>query len=352
MSSDNARPVALTVIGAGAEAGRWSAAFRSIEGVAVDRAGDGEADALDALSAAGRDAAVIIAPHADVMGAVRSAALAGRNVFVAGTHALGSKQLLALADLSRRRGRAIVFDDGVLGDEQLAFVRKMTSGPNALWRPRYIRALRTGDAGATLDAVMVTELARVIAVAGAAPYIVSGVTPRIDDESGTADVALLTLWFEGGPVARVDVSLVEPSLRREMVLGCDARTLVLQPLDREAPLLIHATSRHRGPAHGAGWSETVTEHPVAEPRDQARAAADAFVAAVRGADAGATNAEELARAALTWERARVSIAHDGEPMRIDEPQDGSRRRAFEVILGGGHTTEAHEAPRLTLVGTR
>jgi len=349
MTMDADRVVTLTVSGAGDDAERWTRAFRAVEGVAVERVDEGEDAALADLSQPGRDATVMTAPHPDVAGAIRRAALAGRHVFFAGAHGLGSKQLVALGDLARRRNRAIVFDEGVLGDEQLAFVRKMTSGPNALWRPRYLRALRTGDRGSTLDAVAVAELARVLAAAGDLPSMVSAVTPRVDDESGTADVAFITLWFEGGPVARVDVSLLEPQLRHELVIGCDARTLVLQPLDREAPLLIRAAAQHRGPRRGGDWAETVTEHPVGEPRERSQCAAEAFVAALRAGDVSLTNAEEAARAALTWERARASIARDGEPLRIDDLHPDTQRPAFEVIRGGGHATGERSAPRLTLV---
>jgi predicted dehydrogenase len=349
MSASEIRPVNLTISGDGADSGRWARAFRAIEGVSVERiAGDDDA-ALADLSQPGRDAVVLVAPHSDLAGAIRRATLAGRHVFVAGPDGLGSKQLLALGDLARRRNRAIVFDGGALGDEQLAFVRKMTTGANALWRPRYLRALRTGERGLTLDALAVTQLARVLAVAGGVPAMVSAVTPRIDDESGTADVAFITLWFDGGPVARVDVSLLEPQLRDEMVVGCDARTIVLQPLDREAPLLIRAAANHRGPKRGGDWAETVTEHPVGEPRERIQCAAEIFVAALRAGDASATNAEEAARAALTWERARASIGRDGEPVRIDDPCAAAQRPAFELIHGGGHATGERSAARLTVV---
>ena len=90
-----------------------------------------------------------------------------------------------------------------------------TGGPQPLWRPRYIRALRTGGAdAASLDEAAVAEIAAVLAIVGGTPSRVSGFAPRVDDESGAADVAMLTVVFEGGPLARIDVSLVEPWPRR------------------------------------------------------------------------------------------------------------------------------------------
>ena len=65
-----------------------------------------------------------------------------------------------------------------------------------------------------------------------------------------------------------------------------------------------------------------------------------------------TNAEEAARGALTWERARASIARDGEPVPVSPASPFRGRPVLEVIEGGGHTCAAHEAPRLTLVARR
>ncbi|MHB8684455.1 MAG: Gfo/Idh/MocA family oxidoreductase [Dehalococcoidia bacterium] len=346
--------LALTLIGTGPEADRWAKALRGVDGVGLDRIAPGDDELLASLSRAGVDAVAFVAPVPDLPGAIKRAVLAGRHVFVTGAAALSSRQLMALADLSQRRRRAIVFDNDTLGDEQVRFVRKMTSGANPLWRPRYLRALRTGFAGdAAMDALAVAEVGRVLAIAGALPSRVSAVMPRVDDETGAADVALLTLWFEGGPVARIDISLVEPALRQELVIGCDARTIVLQPLDREAPMLIQATGRHRGPKSAGQWAETVSEHPVGEAQDRAACAAEIFVTAVRADDATVTNAEEAAHAALVWERARASMSRDGEHLTVAEAAPARRARAaFEVIEGGGRTCEAHEAPHLTLVARR
>ncbi|MDE3094940.1 MAG: hypothetical protein KGK07_02945 [Chloroflexota bacterium] len=342
------RPITLTLAGTGPEAHRWARALRGIEGVTLDRIAPGDEEFLAGLSRGDVDGFVFVPPVADLAGAIRRAVIAGRHVFVAGAPALISKQIMALDELSRRRGRAIVFDGGTLGDEQIQFVRKMTSGANPLWRPRYLRALRTGFAGdATLDALAIADIGRVLAIAGGLPSAVSALTPRVDDENGVADVALLTLWFDGGPVARIDISLVEPALRHELVVGCDARTIVLRPLDREAPLLIQASGRHRGPKYAGQWAETVSEHPVDQVQDRAAAAAEVFVTAVRADDATATNAGDVARAALVWERARASMSQDGEQVGVAERV--ASRPAFEVIEGGGHTSEGHAAPRLTVV---
>jgi predicted dehydrogenase len=345
-----ATPIAMALVGAGPEADRWARALRGTDHVVLDRIDGGEDAFLATLSREGVDAMAFVAPIPDLAGAIKRAVLAGRHVLIAGPEMLSSRQLLALEALARRRRRAIVLDGETLGDEQLAFVRKMTSGANALWRPRYLRALRTSVAeDASLDALALTEIRRVIAVAGGLPATVSALSPRVDDETGAADVAMVTLSFDAGPVARIDVSLLEPAMQQELVVACDARTIVLRPLDREAPLRI-AAGGHRGPKAGAPWAETIHEHPAGEVLDRITIAAERFIAAVRARDVAATNLDEAAQAALVWECARTSMARGGDPVVVAEGEFRAGRPVLNVIQGGGQTTASGETPRLTLVG--
>lgn len=347
------RPTRIALAGDHDETGRWATALRGIEHVDLVRVPVGEDALLASLSDSAVDGMAFVAPLPDLARSMKRAMLAGRHVLAAGPAALPARQLHALAELAARRGRAVLVDAGVIGDEHLAFVRKMTAGSTPLWRPRYLRALRTGfPADVSLDAVVVTEIARVLAVAGMMPAMVSAWSPRIDDESGAADVAMVTLTFDGGPVARIDVSRVEPALRQELVVACDARTIVLRPLDREAPLRIDARGRHDGPKRSSGWAETVTEHPVGEHRDRTDAVAQLFVDAVRRRQADATSAADAGRAAVVWERARASMANDGQPVTVEPARDLPTRWAFSVIEGGGQGHHTHAAPRLTLVGRR
>ena len=180
----------------------------------------------------------------------------------------------------------------------------------------------------------------------------SALTPRVDDESGAADVAMIAMQFDGGPVARLDVSLVEPWPRQETVIGCDGRTIVINALDATAPLQIHASAKHRGPQRSGQWAETVSEHPLTPTGDRYAETAALFVDAVRKRSAAGTNARDLARATLVWETARASMSGAGEMLAL--PADGAlverRRPVLQVIEGGGHTFDAEHAPALTVVG--
>lgn len=347
------REVTITVVGTGADADAQARALRGVDGVEIERlAGASEDELLENLSKGHAQAVAFATPLPDLPNAIKRAVMARRHVFVPVPVAISSKQLRAIDDLAARRERAIVFDYGSLGDERLAFVRKMTGGPQALWRPRYIRALRTGAHGnGTLDELVLADIGLVLAVAGGMPSRVSAFAPRVDDESGAADAAMVMLSFDGGAIAQIDVSLVEPMLRQEIAIVCDGRTIVLDALDQRAPLQIQAAARHRGPQTSGQWAETVSEHPLGDAGDRVARAAATFVKAVRSGNAAATNAAEMAQAALVWETARESMARGGEllPLSADGAYPETKRPTLQLIHGGGRRIDDRPAPELTLV---
>lgn len=345
-------PITVAVAGAGDDAERWLRALRGVEGVTALRVETADAELLRALSDDSVDAIAFAGELEDPAGAIKRALMANRHVLAIGATAIGAKQLLAFDALARRRARVIVFDTGAFADERVDFVRRMTVGPQALWRPRYVRSLRTGEGhGRTLDELAIADVGFVMSLIGGAPSRVSAVSPRVDDETGAADIAMVTLMFDGGSSARIDVSLIEPEPRHEVTIACDGRTLVLDAFNARAPLQILASARHRGPQHGS-WSETVSEHPVVEPSERLARAAAAFANAVRGRDLEASNARALAAAASVWESARTSIARGGEMVDIGAEAVQVARPALKLIMGGGHVDLSYPAPELTLVGSR
>jgi hypothetical protein len=215
-----------------------------------------------------------------------------------------------------------------------------------------VRLTRTGSERRAIDELAIAEIACVLSIMGASPATVSAVAPRIDDETGHADAVMLTMTFDGGPVASVDVSLVEPMPRREIVIACDGRTIVLDACDSRTPLQIQATGRHGGPQTGRAWSETVSEYPASTAAlSREAAAAAAFAQAVRARDVSAINLRQQAEAADAWESARASIAAGGEPREI-AASTAMPRPELQVIRGGGNTTPSDAPPDLTLVRRR
>lgn len=351
-NSEESSAIRIAVAGAGSEAERWLRALRGVEDATAERVDASNDEMLRILSGGGTDAVVFAGETQDLAGAVKRALMANRHVLVAGATAISSKQLLAFDELARKRNRVIVFDTGAFADDRVGFVQKMTVGPQALWRPRYIRSLRTGGNPLhTLDELAIADIAFVLGLIAGAPSRVSAVSPRVDDETGAADVVMITLMFDGGVSARIDVSLIEPEPRHEVAIACDGRTLLLDGYNARAPMQIMASARHRGPQAGQ-WGETVSEHPAVELSDRLARAAAAFISAVRSRDVESSNTRMLASAAAAWEGARSSIAANGEMIDIGGSAAEPQRPALKLIVGGGHFDASYPAPELNLVGRR
>jgi predicted dehydrogenase len=344
-----AAPLGVTLVGAGPGALPWQRGLRGVDGVDIVAIDAESSDALlGALADPSRAAVAIVTPHPDLAGAIKRALVARRHVFVAGPAAIAARQLLTLDALARSRGCVLLFDSEGLGDERLAFVRRMVGGAQALWRPRYVRALRTGaDEHHTLDELAIAQIEYVLALLAASPARVSALAPGAGHETGAADAAMVTLVFDSGPVARIDLSTLEPQPRHEVTIACENRTIVLDAYDLRAPLQVQAAQEHRGPQRGA-WNEMVSEHPAASAADRTVRAAQAFVSAARARDLNASNTREIAAAAAVWERARASIAAGGDFVAIAPTDDGAARPTLRVIQGGGKSTPS-AAPELTLV---
>jgi predicted dehydrogenase len=344
--------ITVAVAGDGDGADRWLRALRGVDETSASRLRATDDEFLQTLARDDVNAIAFAGNTADLPGAIKRALMANRHVLVFGATAIASKQIATLDALARRRARVLLFATEYFGDERIDFVRKMIAGPQPLWRPRYLRSLRTGAvAGASIDALAIADIAFASAMLGAAPSRVSAIAPRIDDESGAGDVALVTLMFDGGPAGRIDISIIEPAPRHDVTIACEGRTIALDSYDGRSVLQVHASGRSRGRSMGVSngaWSETVTEQPVAVAQDRVARASAAFVRTVRARDLAASNARAMCDAARVWERARESIAQSGAMIEID-PQREAERPKLQLIVGGGHADYAHPAPALTVI---
>jgi predicted dehydrogenase len=350
-----AETLTIAVAGRGEDAARWTRALRGCDGASAELVTLSTPDDLLHTLAREHIGAIAFAGNLDdLAGAVKRALMANRHVFVFGPSAIASKHLLALDALARRRGRVLLFDTEGFGDERTAFVRKMTTGPRALWRPRYLRSLRTGGSGSSLEALAIADVACAMSLLGGVPARVAAIAPRLDDESGSAEVAMVTLMFDGGPAARIDVSLIEQEPRHEITLACDGRTVVLDAFNARSPLRIEANARQRGSQlrgeQSGAWAETVTERPLDLVADRVGRAAAAFVAAARARDVTASNARTLADATRVWERARTSMTNGGAPVEVDPVR--TERPRLKLIVGGGQVDASSSAPELTMISGR
>jgi hypothetical protein len=149
--------------------------------------------------------------------------------------------------------------------------------------------------------------------------------------------------YEDGLVLRLDVSRIEVERRDRLVLGTEARTLVL---DGEQSLRVQSAMR---PADGDSVGGVREERmPERETTHQERVAMLFAEAAREGRFH--SNAREMAAAVLVWEAALASMRADGEMTALPSvhPLVAKARPSLQVIEGGGHVVET-AAPRLRVV---
>jgi predicted dehydrogenase len=340
---DGGREGRVVLLGEGAGADAWAAALRGVAGVELERPAAGAGDELMAALADPATGGVVFAgPRPDLAAAIKRALVARRHVLVAAATAFNERQLATMDHLSRWRQRTLMFATPDVGDGALALVHRLTARPHAPWPPRYVRALRTGGAGAALDSVAMGDIARLVSLLGR-PERVSALSPG---DGGDAQTALVRLVFAGGTPASLEVCLDEPWARDELTVVSEGRAFVVDAFDRRAPLRVLRTAGRAGPEDE---SETVVEQPPADGADRTAGAAAAFIAAVRSQDPAASNVGQMALAAAAWQAARTSMSRQGEWTAIGEQRAAAGRPALRVIRGGGRGSRRHAAPMLTVV---
>jgi hypothetical protein len=333
--------IRIAVAGTGDAVPAWARALRACEGVDVRALPEATADdVLNEVADKGLAAIVFATPMRELGPTMKRAVVARKHVLAA--PAIGdSLLLLDLEELARRRGRALLFDACGLADSRLAFVRRSTRGDNPLRRARHLRVLRSapGSDAASLEALALEAVSRVLLVTGELPDRVSAYAPRFRDEDAPSPFLGLTLVFPSGASARIDLS-AEPLPRDELTVISESRTITLDRLSQTAPLRVLSLVRRGEPGRAAESFGARAEIVPGTERSRVDRVAAAFVEAVR-TEHPACNARQFAGAALVWETARSSMARGGEfaALPARHPLVATPRPNLYVIQGGGQTTE-------------
>jgi hypothetical protein len=326
--------VVVAVLGDDLESLPLIRAFRGCGEVAAVPYEASDAGLLEALARA--DVAVIAfaTGQKDLVGSIKRSVMAGRHVFCAVAPVFESRRYHEIDQLSRRRRRVTFFDTGFAGDDRVAFLRKMVASPHAMWTPRHVRSLHAGMSSLrSRDETALAEIALACELMGAQGARISAMAPYISGHP-PSDFVTITLVFADGGIARIDVAADEAPERRETVISCDGRTVVLDAYDASAPIQVHTTGTQRAPRPSAAWHETVSEHPPFEAHDRLAAVTSGFVAAIRASDAGFGNGAALAGPAAAWESARASMAEGGVVLPITTGA-AARKPELRLIKGLG-----------------
>ncbi len=336
------------VVGDDAAAYAWARALRGCDGSDV-RTLQSSDDLFGDLADSELDAVCFASPMRDLGAMVKRAIIARKHVLVA-TGIADSHQLILLDELARNRECVLLFDACGLADEALDTVRATVRDEHPIRRPRYIRAHRSVPGATALEGSALDAISRVLTLTGGLPAYVGALAPRFDDEDEDPSLVGITLRFESGLVARLDVVSMEPEAGDTITIMCEGRTTVVDSDSAVAPVRVLSATR-RGDAERTGGPPSLKSEQLAiAPGSREERVASAFVEAVRSHQP-LCNARELASAALVWETAMASLALGGEMIALSatHPLIAISRPQLQVIRGGGNTVESASVPRLRLV---
>lgn len=322
----------VALLGSGHRADEWSEALSRMEHV---RAGSvGSADAL------------VIAPGThDPLLQAKEALRDGVAVLFAASFQLTPWQASLLEELSRRERRLLRFVEPFRYQKGYLFLQRLLEGREPFWRPLYLRSLclKGPQSGLKLADLATEELALCDSLFGSKPRCVSAVSVR-QDETTQACAASFMVEYVDGPSLHAMVSLAEGSAAHEFVAVAPERTVLMDQLDREAPLRIMGTD-----AEG---------HEVLLTRDACEARYDDivgqetadFLAAVRSNDLAYSNGGRWTRVAAVWWAARQSMSFGGSVEVPALVRMNTKTPPFTVIKGGGRSTrKVGRRPALKLV---
>lgn len=292
---------------------------------------------------------------------IRRALIHGKHVLAAGPFTLNADQVQRLSALAKRHNRLLMFAEERMLSPGFRLLADMTKGITRS-RLRYLRLLDVSpgyrEGALPAGAVAAEGLALCTKLVGQTPKFVSAVAPG--STRGSREAVFITLAYNGGLVASLQVSLSEDWEVRQLVACATGRTLVLDELDYRTPVRI-VSANDRGKRDAAGtrypsgtaW-QTGSLALAAEPGDPTLEQCQRFLDAVSGEQVGATNADFWVQVARLWEAAERSVALAGAPVPAEANPRQSKTRPeasrLQVIRGRGRpVASASPKPTLTLV---
>ena len=331
----------VAVLGAGPQVERWAAALGQNATVSI---------MPDAL--AGEVDAFVVAPGArDPFPRVREALAVGVPVLYAAPFLLSPWQAALLEALSRRQDCLLRVVEPFQYRGGFRFLHRLTRGREPLWRLRYLRttSLAPAECGSRIDELAVEDLAMCQALLDVQPRSVMA-TAAQRDEIGDVCAVFLTVHYPHGPVVQCTISTAEVTAVRQLVAVTPSRTVILDRLDRAAPLQIMANATTDAVAPAKRVIAVPDGDPVAE---EARR----FLEAVATNDRTLANGERWVRVAALWWAARQSMSFGGSvevpapAVALAQGQAQTEPPPLRVIEGGGRVTRTAKRPLLTLIAS-
>jgi UDP-2-acetamido-3-amino-2,3-dideoxy-glucuronate N-acetyltransferase len=255
----------------------------------------------------------IATPAATHYQMVRSALLAGKDVFVEKPLALDAAEALELADFATRGGRILMIGHLLQYHPCFQRIAEMVAAGD-LGKLSYVHSHRLNFGKLRREENVVWSFAphdvsMILALAGEAPAQVRAFA-HTTLQPGIADTATIQMTFPSGLRAHVLVSWLNPFKEQKLVVTGDKGMLVFDDTLPWAEKLV--LYRHR-----VGWQDGT---PVAEKADGERVAVrqgeplsaevDHFLACVADRSQPKTDAAEAVRVLTVLTRAQASIDWD------------------------------------------
>lgn len=310
----------VALAGSGHRTEEWSEALSRMARVQAGNVGS--ADAL------------VIAPGTyDPFGQTKKALQDGVAVLFAASFQLTPWQVSTLEELSRREKRLLRFIEPFRYQRGYPFLQRLLEGREPFWRPLYLRSLflKGPQSGLKLDDLATEELALCDSLIGARPRCVSAVSVRQDETTQACAASFMVEYVDGPPLHSM-VSLAEGSAAHEFIAVAPERTVLMDQLDRSAPLRIMGTD--------AEGQEVSLTRDTCESKfeDTVGQEAEDFLSAVRSNDLSYSNGGRWTRVAAVWWAARQSMSFGGSVEVPALVRANTKPPPFTVIKGGGRSS--------------
>jgi predicted dehydrogenase len=280
-------------------------------------------DHRDLLRDASIDAVAIATPIATHHDLCMAALQAGKHVWVEKPLAQTTEQALRLVDEAARRQRVLIVDHTLV---YAGGVRKLADlvREGVLGRILYFDAARMNlglfrevnvisDLGvhdfAILDHV-VPEKPVAVSATGAAHY-----------PGAPENVAYVTLFYDSGAIAHVNLSWASPIRFRQVLLGGDRKMAVYSELDADEPVRVYdkgvsVQSAQDGGRASVSYRRGDTWMPRVDGHGALRVLGEHFLECIAGTATPITDARMGARMVELIDAATRSMQRRGEPVKL------------------------------------
>jgi len=282
------------------------------------------------------DAVAVAVDAPNHFGLARAALEAGRHVFVEKPLALSVEEAERLCALAERRGRTLMVGHLLLYHPAILKIRSLIDrGELGELLYMYARRVNLGIVRETENAwwsLAPHDIAVALHLARGVPAQVNVMgASYLQRERGIEDIAFATLRFEGGFLAHLHVSRLDPHKRRSLTVVGSRQMLTFDDTVTTEKLRIYDKSAMPRPGHttyaeGVGVRSGTVVSPILPNVEPLRLECDHFLACVRTGERPRSDGWQGLAVVKVLEAGQRSMRLGGQPVDV---------QPVEVEPGGG-----------------